>query len=141
MQLPVVWTTAQFQRQGETEIRDEWKRVGRIYGERCQHRKDAIQKYGLCRGPVGGRGDVLGVQQAQAHGREFAAEFQPQALLIVYQVVGFSVHLAKLLAGGQPVLAQHPHALAHLPFQTGHPDHVKFVEVVGRNRQEPQSLK
>jgi hypothetical protein len=69
-----------------------------------------------------------------------ARTLAPDPLLLGHQLGGRGVDPRQLLARRQPVLADHPHALAHLALQAGHADHVEFVEVVGADRQEPQPL-
>ena len=68
------------------------------------------------------------------------AENPRHPLLVGHQVVGRGADGDQLLAGGEAVLAQHPHALAHQRLQAGHPHHEELVEVVGRDREEPQPL-
>ena len=50
------------QRDGEAETRNEWKRMGRIDGERCEQRKNIVEK--VIRDPRSlSLGDVLAVDQ------------------------------------------------------------------------------
>ena len=127
------------QGQGEGEVRNEREGMGRVDGQRGQDRKDQAQE-GRLQGGAFGRRDFIGLHKAQTLGRQFPAQIPPAVLLVGHQHGGSGVDLFQLLGGGQAVLAEGAHPLAHLGLQAGHADHVEFVEVVGRDRQEAQPL-
>ncbi len=114
--------------------------MGRIDGQRRQHRQDVVREDRLGRRLVRRAGDIPGVEQPDPGDGQFAADLDPDALLVGHQMVGLGVDLAQLLAGGKAVLAQHPHAFADLAFETGDADHVELVKVVGRDGEETQAL-
>ena len=46
----------------------------------------------------------------------------------------------KLLPRIQALLAADLDIVLHLPLESGHPNHEELVEIVGRNREEPEPL-
>ncbi len=139
MHLAIVGQALQLQRHAEAEVGDEGERMGRIDGQRGQDREQLAQEH-LLQPLALDVGDVAGIQYAQALGGQLGPDLLPQPLLHGHQIGGRCVHPLQLLAGGQAILAEHPDALAHLTFQASHAHHVELVEVVGRDRQEPEPL-
>jgi hypothetical protein len=125
--------------QGEAVVGDEGNGVGRVDGERRQHREQLFQEHHLQ--PLAlALAHLARLDHHDLLGGQFAAQGQPVLGLGLHQLGGGGVDLGQLIVGRQAVLADHPHALAHLPLQAGEAHHVEFVEVVGRDRQEAQPL-
>ena len=111
----------------------------RIDRERSQDRENfghepvfqpkAVSRFEICR-----FGD------ANASLVQIAAQRDPSYLLVGHQLTGALIDRVELLRLSEPVLAQRFDAGEMLPFQPGDAHHIKFVEVVCRNRQEPYSL-
>ncbi|MEI9931868.1 MAG: hypothetical protein WDM89_15345 [Rhizomicrobium sp.] len=71
---------------------------------------------------------------------QFSIQRYPDGLLIGDQLSGRGVNLRKLFGGGQAVVARRGHTSFDHAFQAGDADHIKFVEVGCRDRQEPEAL-
>ena len=62
------------------------------------------------------------------------------ALLLVHQAARRDADLLELFGRRQAIGGQDPDPLANLALQAGDPGHEELVEVVGRDRQDPQPL-
>ncbi len=135
----LVGAPPKMQRHREAEIGDERERVGRVDGQRRQHRIDeivemALEPYALVLGQAGSVDhlDSVRLQRVQ--------EGSPALLLVGHQHVGLLIDRHKLLGGRAAVQAPLRHAPGHLGLQTGDTHHVELVQVAGRDRQEAQPL-
>ncbi len=113
--------------------------MGRIDRQGREDREKLVEEHGFQPFALGLAGFAR-LQHAQSRGRQFRLDLLPQPLLHSHQVRRRGVDPQQLLGRGQTVLAQHPDPLADLTFQAGDADHVEFIEIIGRDRQEPQPL-
>ncbi len=113
--------------------------MGRIDGERRQQREDVRQEIifepGFFR-----LGDVGTVDQDDAGLGERGTQLTPLRLLVLHQKHHGFGDAHQLLRRRQPFRAFGRNTGAHLGAQAGDAHHEEFVEVVGRDRQKPQSL-
>ena len=127
---PVVAQTLELERERETEIGDEGKRVGRIDGQRRQHGEDVKEKIILQPLAVAGgqRGDVA---DDDTRPLELGPQRAPALLLCGDQLGDPRADPLELLGRREAVVGQLRHAGEHLTNQAGDADHEEFVEVVG----------
>ena len=128
------------QRDREAEIGNERERVRRIDRERREQREDVREEIIFKPSPLR-LGDVGAVDEDDAGLAERRAQLEPLFLLIAHQEHDRFGNAHQLLGRRQTLGTFSGDAGAHLRPQTGHPHHEEFVEVVGRDRQEPQPLK
>ncbi len=83
---------------------------------------------------------LIGLQHVDAGLGEQPLEQNPALLLLVGQLGHEAVDAVELLCRGQTVLARRIDAGDHLAAQARHAHHVEFIEVGGRDGQEPQAL-
>ena len=69
---------------------------------------------------------------------ELPAQGEPSDLLVGHQLAGPLLDRLELLRRGEPVLAQCLNPGKMLAFQPGHPHHIKFIEIVCRDRHEAE---
>ncbi len=134
-----VFAVRQFERDGESLVGKEGKRMRRIDCERGQKREDmghegAFQPVALLRRKIVrlGDDDVLPGEQP--------AQLEPARLLPAHQLRGVPVDRRQLTLRRQPVLTRHGDTRLDLAFEAGNAHHVEFVEVLRRNRQETDAL-
>ena len=139
LQPHIVADPLELEGEAETAIGDERKRMGRIHRQRGQHRKDVGHEAPFEPGAVAGF-EIGRLDHRDAGLGELAAQRQPGHLLGFHQGPGALVDRLELLRRGEAVLAQRLDAGEVLAFEPGHPDHVEFVEVARRDRQEAQPL-
>ena len=130
------------QRDGEAEIGNERERMRRIDRERRQHREDVTAGNGprarpspalVTSGAIDQDDALFGAARRAARasapaGRSRARSTPPRRCA---RAARPGVRPSGLLVGD---------ARAHLALEAGDPHHEEFVEVVGRDRQEPQPL-
>ena len=85
----------------------------------------------------GNLGDIDHIEAVVA---KLLAERAPGGLLVAHQLAAALVDRRQLLTRGQPVGADRRDVGAHLAAQAGDPHHEELIEVVGRDRQEPQAF-
>ncbi len=131
---------ARLHRQRQRQVRQERKRVAGIDAQRGQHREDRPPKVPL---PQLLRLGVqrLPVAQVDALRRQPGQQVVRQQLRCDVELAPQDVaNLGQLLAGAEPVGAGFDHRGLELLVQARDPDHEKFVEVRGEDRQELQAL-
>ena len=137
---PPVLRIEQFERQREAEIGNERERMRRIDGERRQDREDVLQEIILQ--PVAlPAGEIGDVEDDDAARRELACAARasaPAGKRPAPRPVRRSARAARPACGRPSEISVD--ARQHLPDQAGDADHEEFVEIVGRDRQEPQPL-
>ena len=111
-----------------------------IDGDRRQHRKDMIEEV-ILEPDALVVGELIGVKHVDAGVGKERDERHPAFLLLGCQLHDRAVDAVELLGGRQAVLARRLDAADHLAAQTRHAHHVKFVQIVGRYREEAQTLK
>ena len=136
---PAVSHARKLQGNREAEIGNERERVRRIDGERRQQRKNVREKEILEPGLLR-LADIGSVNQRNAGFRERPPQLAPLGLLILDQQQHGFGNAHKLLGGCQAFGAFGADAGAHLRSKAGDAHHEKFVEVVGRDREELQPL-
>jgi len=129
----------QTQRERETEIGYERKRMRRIDRQRRQNRKHLLAKFDVEPGAVG-VGQFVGTQDRDAGIAKLDAQRRPHLLLIADQPPGHLLHVADLLLRRQPVVADRGHARRDHALQAGHAHHVELVEVRRGNRKKAEPL-
>ena len=88
----------------------------RVNRQGCQHRKQLGLEHGLH--PVDlGDGQRLAVHQLHGRLGQARPQLAPDALLVAHQLGRVGLHAREDLGRGQPVLARHAHAFAHLALQ------------------------
>ncbi len=127
----------QLQRQGESQVRQEGEGVRRVDRQRRQHGEQLVQELGLQPFALG-LGDAVAIDHLDAGGGQLLLQLAPAKLLFGHQFAGRDVDPVQLFGRRQAIGRQHPHPLALLPLQARHARHEELVEIVGRNRQEPQ---
>ena len=135
----IVADPLELERQAEPAIGDKRKRMSRVERQRRQDRKDLGHK------PVFEplaitRLQIARIDDARSRFVELPAQREPGDLLVGHQLAGPLPDRLELLRRGEPVLAQRLDPGKMLAFQPGHPHHIKFVEIVGRDRQKAQPL-
>ena len=130
----------ELQRDGEAEIGDERERMRRIDRERRQQREDLPQEMILAArsfpclvtsGPSTSTMPCCG---------ELDAQLAPARLLVAGERRDRLGDARELLGRREPVGASGGDAGAQLALEAGDADHEEFVEVVGRDREEPHPL-
>ena len=128
------------QGQGKIETGDEREGVCRIDRHRCQDRERLVHEIPLEPFHFG-----TGKRVRRDHGDpgffEKILKFRPAMLLFHHQVARAFVDGAELLLRGQPLGTPGVDACADLSHQTCDADREEFVEIVVRDRQEPQPFK
>ena len=94
----------QTQRQRETEIGNERKRMRRIDRQRRQNREHLLAEFHVEPGAIG-VGQFVGAQDRDAGIAKLGAQRRPHLLLIADQPAGHLLHLADLLFRREPVIA------------------------------------
>ena len=138
-QRALVLLALQLQHRREAAVRDERERMRRIDGQRRQDREDLVDEILLEPGTFGGR-ELGGGQHGDAGLAQLALQGRPDALLLVHQDRGAVADRGQLLRRRQPVVAQQRRAIRQHVDEPRHTDHVEFVEVGRRNRQEAHPL-
>ena len=130
----------ELQRQPEAAVGDERKRVRRVERQRRQHREqvghEAFFEPGAVAGFEIGRRDHRDAGLGELAG----ATSSQVTCWAAISAPARCVDRVELLRRGQAVLAQRLDAGEVLAFEPGDPDHVEFVEIAGRDRQEAQPL-
>ena len=113
--------------------------MGRIDGEGRQDRKDLAQEMLLQ--PVAlPAGQIRDVEDDDAGGRQLLAQRAPPLLLRGHQRRDPLADALELLPRGEAVLGVLDDVGQHLAHEARHAHHEELVEVVGRDRQEPEAL-
>ena len=73
---------------------------------------------------------IAWVDDADPRFVELPAQSEPGDLLVGHQLAGPPPDRVELLRRGEPVLAQRLDSREILAFQSGHPHHIKFIEIV-----------
>jgi hypothetical protein len=120
-------------------VGDEGERVRRINGDGRQDREDMVVEPRLQPVPLG-LGDLVGIDHRDADLGQFAHQVDPDPVLVAHQRAGDLMDGRQLLFRGQVLRGPGGDAGRHLPLQSGHPDHVEFIEVAGADRQEAKPL-
>ncbi len=123
--------------QAEPAIGNERKWMSRVERQRCQDRKDlghktVFEPLAITRFQIGW------IDDADPSFVQLPPQRQPSDLLVGHQFAGPPPDRVELLRRGQPVLAQRLDSSKILAFQPGHPHHIEFVEIVCRDRHEPE---
>ena len=134
-----VAAAGELQRDREGQIGNERERMRRINRQRREQRENVGEETLLEPGALGLL-QVGAVDQGHADVCQFGPQFLPALLLVMRQSRHRLADAGELLVGGQSVRAQRGDRLAHLTLQAGDAHHEKFVEVVGRDRQEAHPL-
>jgi hypothetical protein len=134
-----VLSARELQREGEAEIGDEGERMRRIDGQRREQRKHVAKEILFQPVPLGLL-QMRAIDQRDADRGEFRPELDPALLLVACERRHRFADARELLGGREAVWALRHDALPHLTFQAGDAHHEKFVEVVGRYRQEAHPL-
>ncbi len=137
---PPVAFARQLQRQRKTGIGDKGERMGRVDGQRRQHRKHLVHEM-TAQEFLFRAGHARAGQDGDIGLLDLAAQTVPDRLLRTHQPAGIGVDQPKLLGRGQPVVGKVRIALAHQFAQAGDPHSIEFVQIGGRNRQKSQPLK
>ncbi len=135
----IIAAAAKLQGEAEAKIGDERKGVRGIDGERRQYRKDLGHELLFEPSPVA-RQQVLRADDGDTGGAELGAQRAPRHLLVAHQLTGPSVDRRELLRRRQAILARRGDLGEDVALETGDADHVEFIEVARRNRQESQPL-
>ena len=129
----------QIDRDRETEIGDERKRMGRVHGQRRQDREDVRTEIGIQFGPVL-LVQVLDAEHVDAFGMQLLLQAAPPRLLFRDQLQRGVLDPLHLFGRRQAILAGLHHPGPDLFPQAGIAHHLELIEIAGRNRQEPQSF-
>ncbi len=129
----------QLQCHREAKVRDERERMRRVDRQRRQQWEDVVEEVILDPGALG-FGDVAPIDQLDADLGEDIPQVAPDRLLVGSELRHGLVDHHELLGRQQAVRAALGDALADLRLDAGDTDHEEFVEVVRRNRQEPNPL-
>ena len=129
----------QLQRDREAEIGNERERMRRIDRQRRQQREHLAKEVILQPGLFLAR-HLRTVDQHDAGLDEFDAQLPPARLLVAGERRDRLGDARQLLRRSQAVRASGGDAGAQLAAQARHAHHEEFVEVVGRDRQEPHPL-
>ena len=136
---PMFGLALEFERKGEAKVGNEREGMRRVDCQRRQHREDVEEKIVLQPLAVADRqrGDV-----ADDDGRVFklGAQRAPTLLLRGDEFRDPRANPFELLDRRQAVVGKLRHAGEHLANQTGDANHEEFIEVVGGDRKEAQSL-
>ena len=127
------------QRNGEAEIGDERERMRRVDGERREQRKDLPQEV-ILEPALFLLRDVGAVDQHDALLGQHPAKLEPALLLVGPQHRDRLADAGELLGGGETIRRLGGDAGAQLTLEAGNADHEELVEIIGRNRQEPDPL-
>ncbi len=134
-----VFHARELQRYGEGKIGNERERMRGIDGQRRQQWEYVSEKVLLQ--PVAFRLlEVVSFDQNNVGCCERRTKLEPALLLIAGELGDCLSDARKLLRGREPVRALRRDALALLALETGNAHHEKFVEVVGRDRQEADTF-
>ena len=139
-ELALVLGPAQIEHDGEAEIGDEGKGMGRIDGHRRQDREDLVEEEGVEPLLLLGR-QLAGIDDGDAAGAHLVAQPAPAGLLIAHELARQRVDGGELLGGAEAVLARGVDPRGLLAFEAGHAHHVEFVEVVGRDGEEAHAAR
>jgi hypothetical protein len=107
--------------------------------QRGQHGKDVGEEMLLEPGHVGGR-EIRALDDRHAFCGQELAHLAPDVLLLGLKGEPGRRDTLQLLRRSQPVDRPGRDTLAHLGAQARDPHHEELVEIVGRDRQEPQPL-
>ena len=129
----------EFERQRESQIGDERKRMRRIDRERRQNREHLREEIVLQPLPLA-TGQIADLEDHDAVGGEFGLQRLPARLLRGDQCGDALADAFELLGGRAPVIGNFGDPGEHLADQAGDADHEKFVEIGGRDGEEPQPL-
>ena len=139
-QRALVVLALQLEDRREAAVRDERERMRRIDGERCQDREDLVDEILLEPGALGRRSARRRpARRCRPRATRPAASAQTRCCSAI-RIEARSRIAASCSAGRQPVVAQHGRAVGQHVDEARHADHVEFVEVGGRNRQEAHPL-
>ena len=136
---PAVAGAREMEGDRKAEIGNERKRMRRIDRERRQNREDVLQEVVLEPGAIGLL-QAVGFDQHDVRGLELFAQFAPARLLVAGEAGNRLANPNKLLARRQPIRALVGDPGAHLSLEARDPHHEEFIEVVGRDRKEPDLL-
>ena len=123
----------------EPLVLDEGEGMRRIDRDRGQNRQIACAELAL-QPFLLGRRQLLALDDVDAGCRQLGLQAGPGLVLLAGQRCRELVDLGELLGRRQSVLAHLRDAGGDLAVQARRPHHVEFVEVGGRDRQEPQAL-
>ena len=129
----------QLQHHGETQVGDERKGMRGIDRDRRQDRKDLFCEIGVQPDALVGR-QLRVVEDRDVGLAQFAPQIAPAIGLLGHQVGDPLLNRGQLPTRSQTLLTAVGHAGLDLTLEAGHADHVEFVEVAGRDRQETHPL-
>jgi hypothetical protein len=124
------------QRDGEAQVGNERKRVGRINRKRREQGKDLAQEM-ILQPRLLLFSQIRAIDQHDAIIREQLPQLTPALLLVACQNSNRIRDAGELLGGGEPVWAPDADPRAQLPLEAGHPDHEEFIEIVGGDGEKP----
>src|SRR5262249_40991410 len=127
------------ERDGEAEIGNEWKWMRRIDGERGQQRENLPKELIFEPGPFFFR-HVRPFDQHDALLGQHLPQLAPALLLIACQRTDGLRDAGELFRRSEAIRALDRNAGALLALEAGNADHEEFIEVVGGNRQKPNTL-
>ncbi len=113
--------------------------MGRVDRHRRQDRENLVQEVAVEPGLVRAS-QLAGIDHRHARLAQQLAQRAPMGLLVAHQFAAAPGDGGKLLGGGQAIGAGDGNTGPDLPAQAGHPHHIEFVQVIGRDGEEPQPL-
>ena len=123
----------------EAEARDKREGMRRVDRKRRQQRKDVVEEVILDPRPLG-LGDVAAIDQHDTDVGQNAAQVAPDRLLIACELRDRFIDEDELFGWAAAIRTALGDPFAHLRLDAGHPNHKKFIKVIGRNRQKPHPL-
>ena len=110
--------------------------MGRVDGERRQHRHDAVHIF--AQPGLFPRGQFVGSDHGDAFAAQFLHQVAPAGMLGLHQAADLLMDGVKLFRRGLAVFGRRAHAGPHLALKAGDTDHVELIQVRCRDRQETQ---